>query len=60
MHKGTEHVGKRPQRAARDIELDDRRRALTRDLEKAVAEENYENAAALRDQLKRLETEKTV
>ena len=60
MHKGTEHVGKRPQRAARDIELDDRRRALTRDLEKAVAEENYENAAALRDQLKRLEIEKTV
>ena len=60
MHKGTEHVGKRPQRAARDIELDDRRRALTKDLEKAVAEENYESAAALRDQLKQLEHEKSV
>ena len=60
MHKGTEHVGKRPQRAARDIELGDRMRALTQDLEKAVAEENYESAAALRDQLKKLQHEKTV
>lgn len=60
MHKGTEHVGKRPQRASREMELDDRVRALTQDLEKAVAEENYESAAALRDQLKQLEHEKTI
>ncbi len=31
-------------------------RALKRDLEKAVAEENYENAAALRDQIKQPNT----
>jgi protein arginine kinase activator len=57
MHKGTEHVGKLPQRAYRTIELSDRMRSLTESLEKAVAEENYESAASLRDQIKQLETE---
>ena len=60
MHKGTEHVGKLPQRAYREVELDDRMRALNADLQKAVAEENYEGAAALRDQIKQLEHEKAV
>jgi protein arginine kinase activator len=60
MHKGTKHVGKLPQRASREIKLGDRMRALTEDLEKAVAEENYESAAALRDQLKQLEHDKTL
>jgi protein arginine kinase activator len=60
MHKGTEHVGKLPQRAHRAIELGDRMRALTEDLEKAVAAENYESAAALRDQIKQLEHEKAI
>ena len=57
MHKGTEHVGKLPQRAHREIELGDRMRTLTENLEKAVAEENYETAASLRDQIKQLESE---
>jgi len=57
MHKGTEHVGKLPQRAQRTIELADRMRTLTASLEKAVAEENYETAASLRDQIKQLEHE---
>ena len=57
MHKGTEHVGKLPQRAHRTMELTDRRRALTESLQKAVAEENYETAATLRDQIKQLEHE---
>jgi protein arginine kinase activator len=60
MHKGTEHVGKLPQRAHLEVERDDRIRALNEDLQKAVAEENYENAAALRDQIKQLEHEKAV
>ena len=60
MHKGTEHVGKLPQRAHREVERDDRMRALNEDLQKAVAEENYESAAALRDQIKQLEHEKAV
>ena len=57
MHKGTEHVGKLPQRAHQQIQINDRMRALTADLQKAVAEENYETAASLRDQIKKLEHE---
>ncbi len=57
MHKGTRHVGKLPQRAHREIELSDRMRMLTEDLQKAVQEENYESAASLRDQIKQLEHE---
>ena len=57
MHKGTKHVGKLPQRAHREIQLGDRMRRLTENLEKAVAEENYETAASLRDQIKQLESE---
>ena len=57
MHKGTEHVGKLPQRAHEQMQLNDRMRALTQDLQKAVAEENYETAASLRDEIKKLENE---
>ena len=57
MHKGTEHVGKLPERAQRAMELSERMRALTENLQKAVAEENYETAASLRDQIKQLEGE---
>jgi len=57
MHKGTEHVGKVPQRAHRAVELSDRMRSLNESLQKAVAEENYETAASLRDQIKQLENE---
>ena len=55
MHKGVEHVGKLPERAARQLELSDKMRSLSDNLEKAVAEENYETAAVLRDQIKQLE-----
>ena len=57
MHKGTKHVGKLPQRAHQEIQLSDRMRTLTENLEKAVAEENYETAATLRDQIRQLESE---
>jgi len=57
MHKGTEHVGKLPERAQRAMALSQRMRALTENLQKAVADENYETAASLRDQIKRLESE---
>jgi protein arginine kinase activator len=59
MHKGTEHVGKLPERAQRTIQLADRMRSLAKSLEKAVAEENYETAASLRDQIRKLEHELT-
>ena len=57
MHKGTKHVGKVPQRLHREIEISDRMRSLSEDLQKAVAEENYESAASLRDEIKKLESE---
>ena len=57
MHKGTEHVGKLPQRAQRSIALSHRMRTLSENLQKAVADENYETAAPLRDQIKQLESE---
>ena len=57
MHKGTEHVGKFPQRAQRTVALNHRMRALTENLQKAVADENYETAASLRDEIKQLENE---
>lgn len=57
MHKGTEHVGKLPERAQRSIALNHRMRALTENLQKAVADENYETAASLRDQIKQLESD---
>lgn len=57
MHKGTEHVGKLPERAQRTMALSQRMRALTENLQKAVADENYETAASLRDQIKRIEAD---
>ena len=57
MHKGTEHVGKLPERAQRVMVLNQRMRALNANLQKAVAAENYESAASLRDQIKQLETD---
>src|ERR1700757_5147676 len=57
MHKGTAHVGKLPARAQKTLALSDRMRTLTEDLRKAVQEENYETAAALRDEIRRLESQ---
>src|ERR1043166_9324124 len=57
MHKGTEHIGKLPERAQRTIALNQRMRALTENLQKAVADENYETAASLRDEIKRIEAD---
>jgi protein arginine kinase activator len=52
MHKGTRHVGKMPQNMQRSKDLEDRVRMLQRKLDRAVAEENFESAAVLRDELK--------
>jgi protein arginine kinase activator len=57
MHKGTEHVGKLPEHAQRAVALSHRMRTLTENLQKAVADENYETAASLRDQIRQLESE---
>lgn len=57
MHKGTTHVGKIPARLMRSLEMNARTKQLQRDLEKAVSDENYEQAAQLRDQLRELESQ---
>lgn len=54
MHKGTHHTGKQPARVARLQEMAERMKGLQNDLQKAVKAEDYENAASLRDQIKRL------
>ena len=58
MHKGTAHIGKVPVRLRRNIEREQELKNLQRDLRRAVAEENYESAAKIRDQLKHFEVEK--
>jgi len=55
MHKGLEHHGKIPARAFQAHQREVQLRDLRKGLEDAVAEENYEAAADLRDQLKQLE-----
>lgn len=56
MHKGERHVGKVPSRAAHTIELSEKIRELSGDLEKAVRSEKYEEAAQIRDQIRDLES----
>jgi protein arginine kinase activator len=55
MHKGTAHSGKIPARLMRTLELDSQMKDLQKELQRAVSEENYESAAILRDQIKKLE-----
>ncbi len=52
MHKGTHHVGKIPRAQQQGKDLDERLKSLQKRLEQAVAGENYEEAAKLRDQIK--------
>ena len=55
MHKGTKHVGKAPavQRQLRDTQR--QVKSLQEQLDKAVAEEDFEQAAKLRDEIKRVQ-----
>lgn len=52
MHKGTKHVGKVPAAMQQSRELSDRLKSLQKKLDKAVADENFEQAAAMRDEIK--------
>jgi len=54
MHKGTRHIGKAPEALRATRENADRLKALTEKLKKAVKDENYEQAAQLRDQIKQM------
>jgi protein arginine kinase activator len=54
MHKATRHVGKIPRSHQRSQDLEDRLQQLQRRLEQAVTDEDFESAAVLRDEIKRV------
>jgi|YNPMSStandDraft_1061717.scaffolds.fasta_scaffold10805_2 protein arginine kinase activator len=53
IHRATEHTGKRPRAAQLRAEMEELRQRL----EEAVARENYEQAAQLRDRIRQMERE---
>lgn len=52
MHKGTRHIGKVPENLRQSRDLSDRLRALQKKLAKAIEQEDFEEAAVLRDEIK--------
>ena len=54
MHKGTRHVGKVPESLRKSRDFSDRMMALQKKLNKAVEDENFEEAALLRDEIKQM------
>jgi protein arginine kinase activator len=54
MHKGTHHVGKVPESLRQSRDLSDRLKALQKKLTQAVEDENFEQAAQLRDEIKQM------
>ena len=54
MHKGTRHVGKVPHNLQGHTDLEERLHGLQRQLDQAVAHEDFERAATLRDEIKQL------
>ena len=59
MHKGTRHVGKIPQAFQHTRDLSDRLQTLQKKLAKAVSDENFEQAALLRDEIKQTTSKMT-
>lgn len=57
MHKGTTHHGKIPSKMAKMQLYQNRLRELHTELQQAVQQERYEEAASLRDQISLLETQ---
>jgi protein arginine kinase activator len=56
MHAGVKHLGKIPSRTVHQKSADEEIISLRNELKRAVEEENYEKAAELRDQLKKLQS----
>ncbi len=52
MHKGTRHVGKVPAALQQSRDLAERLKTLQKKLSKAVDDENFEQAALLRDEIR--------
>jgi protein arginine kinase activator len=53
MHKGTRHAGKVPESLRQNRDLSDRLKNLQKRLTKAIEQEDFEQAAVLRDEIKR-------
>src|SRR5512143_2449987 len=56
MHKGTKHIGKVPQVMKRSQDLSDRLKTLQQKLEKAIADEDFETAVHLRDEINQVKS----
>jgi protein arginine kinase activator len=56
MHKGTRHIGKAPEALRKTRETVDRLKTLQKKLTKAIETEDFETAAAVRDEIKQLST----
>jgi len=54
MHKGTRHTGKVPEALRASREQSDQLKLLQKKLAKAIEEENFEQAAQLRDEIKHI------
>lgn len=54
MHKGTRHTGKVPESLRESRDQADRLKLLQKKLAKAIEQEDFEQAASLRDEIKRL------
>jgi protein arginine kinase activator len=54
MHKGTRHTGKAPEALRATRENADKLKTLQTKLAKAIKDENYEQAALMRDEIKHL------
>jgi protein arginine kinase activator len=52
MHKGTRHIGKVPELFRQNRDLSDRLKSLQKRLNKAIEDEDFEEAAILRDEIK--------
>ena len=52
MHKGTKHIGKVPQQLQQSRDLSEKLKSLQKKLDKAVADEDFEQAAVVRDEIK--------
>ena len=52
MHKGTKHTGKVPPSLQQTRDLSDKLKSLQKKLDKAVADEDFEQAAQVRDEIK--------
>ena len=52
MHKGVRHTGKTPEALRKSRETGDRLKLLQKKLNKAIETEDFETAAALRDEIK--------